>query len=490
MFTPELKKFNQLTQKGYSVPVAREIPADLETPVTVFLKLKSTGATFLLESVESGKNLGRYSFIGLAPSFTVKVKDDAVIINRGSKESRVELAGSNPLAKIKELLSNYKVALVDENLPGLFAGAVGYMSYDIVRYFENISKTKPQELDLPDALFLFNETMIVFDHVKRKLKVMVLSNGPETYEEVTRRIDDIIKILSETPVRIDGQVSSRQKGDFATGSNFTREEFKEIVLKAKEYIKAGDIFQVVLSQRIKGKTEADPFQIYRALRMLNPSPYMFYFDFGGFNLIGSSPEALVKLEDGIATVRPIAGTRPRGSSEEADIRLEAELMQDEKERAEHIMLVDLGRNDLGRVCEYGTVKVTDLMGVERYSHVMHIVSNVTGKLLDKHDMFSLLAASFPAGTVSGAPKVRAMEIIEKLEPTQRGPYAGAVGYFSLSGNMDMCITIRTIILKDKTYYLQGGAGIVADSDPDREYEETLNKVEALARAIEMAEEGL
>ena len=498
MYKPDQKKFNKLASTGKYIPVSRTIPIDLETPVSVFLKLRALGASFLLESVANAQNIGRYSIIGLAPVFNFKVENDEATITHHAHQSKVSLKGLNPLDKLKEALAEYQLADTGDELAKIFAGAMGYVGYDFVQYFENIPKAKSGKLDLPDSLFFLTDTMLVFDHLQRKLTVMVLTVGGKdqkanqaSYNQAVSKIEEIIKILSLPISATDlnlptNKVSSKGKSI----SNFTQAKFKKAVLQAKKYIKAGDIFQVVLSQRLQGKTSAHPFQVYRALRMLNPSPYMFYLNFGDFQLVGSSPEALVKLTGDKASVRPIAGTRPRGATEKQDEKLALDLNKDAKEKAEHVMLVDLGRNDLGRVSEPGSVKVTDLMTNERYSHVMHLVSNVEGKLEKKYDQFDLFKATFPAGTVSGAPKVRAMEIIQELEPDKRGPYAGAVGYFGLSGNMDTCITIRTIILKNSTYYLQGGAGIVADSKPEKEYKETLNKIKALEKAIESAEKGL
>lgn len=498
MYKPNLKKFNQLACTGKYIPVSRSVSIDLETPVTVFLKLRAMGASFLLESVENAKNIGRYSVIGLAPVFSFKVAGEEAVINQHAHQAKVSLKGVNPLDKLKEALGNYELVDTGDELAKAFAGAVGYAGYDMVQYFENVPESKSDKLNLPDSLFILTDTMLIFDHLQRKLTVMVLTVAGKdqkankaSYNQAVSRIEEIIKVLSlplsTTDLNLPGyKISKKGKSK----SNFTPVSFKKAVLKAKKHIKAGDIFQVVLSQRLKGKTSAHPFQIYRSLRMLNPSPYMFYLNFGDFQLVGSSPEALVKLTGDKASVRPIAGTRPRGATESQDEKLAQNLSKDAKEKAEHIMLVDLGRNDLGRVCEPGSVKVTDLMTTERYSHVMHLVSNVEGKLNKKYDQFDLFKACFPAGTVSGAPKVRAMEIIRGLEPDKRGPYAGAVGYFGLAGNMDTCITIRTIILKDSTYYLQGGAGIVADSKPEKEYQETLNKIKGLEKAIESAEKGL
>jgi anthranilate synthase component 1 len=365
-------------------------------------------------------------------------------------------------------------------------GAVGYISYDFARFFEPIPNLLDDNSDMPLALFYLIDTLLVFDHVQRRLKIMCLQTNSNR-REAEDKLEQIAEIL-RSPLNLPAAKEHLRSGKNLV-SNFTKEEFCQAVMKVKKHIVAGDVYQQVISQRLSGATDSDSFMIYRALRMLNPSPYMFYLDFDQFKLIGSSPEALVRLENGMATVRPIAGTRPRGSDEKEDRQLESELLADEKERAEHVMLVDLGRNDLGRCCDIGSVKVTDFMTVERYSHVMHMTSNVVGRLKSGLSQFDLFRAAFPAGTVTGAPKIRAMQLIEEYEKIRRGPYAGAAGYFSLSGDMDWCITIRTIIMQDKNFYLQAGAGIVADSVPEREYDETLHKIMALKKAIEMAEEG-
>jgi anthranilate synthase component I len=380
-------------------------------------------------------------------------------------------------------------------LPRFNGGAVGYMGYDVVRFFEKLPETAAEVLDIPDAIYLISDTLVVFDHARHRLIILVNArvedDVEQAYVDAIQQIDRIgEKLLRPLPA-----VPQRNWGAVKNGpatSNMPRERYEEMVREAKEYIAAGDIFQVVLSQRFSRRTDAHPFALYRALRMLNPSPYMFYFDFGNLDLqvIGASPEMHVRLEDGVASVRPIAGTRRRGEDAAEDARLEEELLADPKERAEHVMLVDLGRNDIGRVCEYGTVQVRDLMTVERYSHVMHIVSHVEGRIRPDLDAFDLMRATFPAGTVSGAPKVRAMEIVEELEGERRGLYAGAVGYFSYDGSMDTCIAIRTMLVRDGRVFVQAGAGIVADSDPASEYEESVNKAKALLVAVERAEQAL
>ncbi|MCL4395246.1 MAG: anthranilate synthase component I, partial [Chloroflexi bacterium] len=415
----------------------------------------------------------------------VSVRDD-----RGVQTTLLD--GRDPLAVLRDLLAPYRSVIVP-GLPRFFGGAVGYLSYDIVRHIERLPGSARDELGLPDAMFLLTDTLVAFDHVKHRLLVIANAHvdGDErpAYEGAVARIDAVVATLSQ-PVPPSVRVPP---GDgHRLESNVSPDQFAAMVRRAQEYILAGDIFQVVLSQRFARETAVEAFSIYRALRRINPSPYMFYLDFGDVQFVGSSPEVLVRLEEGTAQLNPIAGTRPRASTEQADARLELELRQDPKERAEHVMLVDLGRNDLGRVCEYGSVQVPDFMMVEKYSHVMHLVSRVVGRLRPELDAFDLLRATFPAGTVSGAPKVRAMEIIEELEGTRRGPYAGAVGYFGFPvdgrGNMDFCITIRTIVQQGRRALVQAGAGIVADSDPRREHLECENKARALAEAIRIAEE--
>ena len=492
-YFPDLKTFRESAKKGNLVPVYRELSADLDTPVSVFLKLRQEAPTFLLESVEGGEKLGRYSFMGIGHNLVLKASGDRAIVHRNGERQKVHLEGRDCLHLVQELLAQRQVVKI-AGLPRFFGGAVGYISYEMVRAFEKLPECSRDELGLPECVFVFTDTMVIFDHVQHKMKIVANTyiDGPAeiAYKQAVSKIESIVARLAkplpqESYGTSSGTTQPQSKG---LESNFTQKEFEAGVKACKEYITAGDTLQIVLSQRLKRKTGAQPFAIYRALRMLNPSPYMFYLDFGDFQLIGSSPEMLVKAEDGVAETCPIAGTRPRGASEQEDEALTAELLNDPKERAEHAMLVDLARNDLGRVCEHGTVKVPVLMSVEKYSHVMHIVSTVEGKLQKGENAFSLLRSAFPAGTVTGAPKIRAMEIITELENLKRGPYAGAVGYFSFSGNMDTCITIRTIVMIGKTVYLQAGAGIVYDSDPTREYEETLNKLKALESAVEIAEE--
>lgn len=489
MLYPDLNEFKKKSRKGNLIPVYREVLADLETPLSAFLKLKGkTG--FLLESVEGGEKWARYSFIGSDPSLTIEGKNKSLLIKSSAGTKKVKFAG-DPLKIISDELKKYKPVIVP-GLPRFFGGFVGYIGYDTVRHFEKLPDRQHKGLDLPDLFLMYTDTLLVFDNMAQTIKV--ISNAytgdrsPEdAYKKALKKIDGIVKKLS-AKVTLPKNSSEKLNGSKASfTSNFKKNDFKKAVEKTKAYIKAGDIFQAVISQNFEKTVNINPVNAYRALRVINPSPYMFYLNTGKCTLTGSSPEILVRVEEGRIELRPIAGTRKRGETEEEDIRLEKELMADSKELAEHIMLVDLGRNDVGKVAAAGSVKVTELKTIERYSHVMHIVSNVTGKLAAGLDAFDVLRASFPAGTVTGAPKIRAMEIIEELEPTRRGPYAGCVGYFDFSGNMDMCITIRTIIFKKGKAYIQAGAGIVADSDPEKEYTETVNKAKGMFKAIEMAE---
>jgi anthranilate synthase component 1 len=482
-----------LFERGDLVPIYRVLLADLETPVSVYMKLlQHSTSSFLLESVEGGEHVGRYSFLGVNPKGVISVTGDEVTRTlHGETITRLLAPGQDPLHAIKQEFARVKPVPV-HGLPRFIGGAVGYIGYDVVRYFERLPDTARRELDVPDAAFMLPDTLVIFDHVRHQL--IVLANAHNTgdpdaaYDNAVEQIAQMVEILN---CPLSHPASPKDPLGDELLSNVTREQYEENVRRAKEYIAAGDAFQVVPSQRFTCKTSAEPLAIYRALRMLNPSPYMFLLQFGDkFSLIGASPEMMVRLEDGVATVRPIAGTRPRGTTDEQDKQLEAELLADPKERAEHVMLVDLGRNDLGRVCEYGTVKVSRMMYIERYSHVMHIVSQVEGAIRKGMDAFDLIRATFPAGTLTGAPKVRAMEIIEELEGTRRGPYGGAVGYFSFDGSMDTCIAIRAVLMQGDRLYVQAGGGVVADSDPAREYEESVNKSRAMAVAIQFAERGL
>jgi len=470
-------------------PVIREFPADLETPVSAYLKLKEKGALFLLESVEHGENVGRYSFIGVGylKRFTAWPGRIEIENERDDKvETRQVAADVDPLIALRAELAQYQIER-HPLVPRLLGGAVGYISYDYVRYLEKVPARAADDLGLPVCQFYLADTLLVFDHLKRKILLVSLAEPGEEAKKAaeTRIVAMAQRLRAQIPQETFIHAAPRA---FESTSNLGKDEFCERVRRAKESIKLGDIYQVVVSQRCGGEIHVPPFKVYRALRSLNPSPYMFYLDFEEVQLVGSSPEVHVKLDGRTATLRPIAGTRPRGASEEEDKTLREELLSDEKERAEHVMLVDLARNDLGRCCDYGTVKVTALFEVEKYSHVQHLVSQVEGRLSESCDAFDLLRHTFPAGTVTGAPKVRAMEIIEDLEPARRGAYAGVVGYFSLTGEMDTCITIRTILVKGKNAYLQAGAGILYDSDPVREWEESVNKMAALQEAIRIAGE--
>lgn len=492
MIHPAFDQFYELAQYGNLIPLSAEVHFDWESPLSAFRKIAEGKYFFLLESVEGGEKWGRYSFLGSTPLYIFRSKGEEYELLRGEKLI-ARGKSPDPLQVLQNFLAKFRPVHY-EHFPRFFGGAVGYLSYDLVRCFEKIPEFLPPALSTYDSFFLITATILVFDNVRQKIHIIAnafLDEGEspkEAYQRAENQIADFIaKLRSPLP-----RIASREKKNPLSplSSNLTREEFTEKVKKAKEYIQAGDIIQVVLSQRFSTKLSADPFDVYRALRSLNPSPYMFYLHLDDTIFLGASPEVMVRLEGGKIELRPLAGTRPRGKTKEEDLLLEKELLADEKEKAEHIMLVDLGRNDVGRVAEIGTVEVTELMGIERYSHVMHIVSQVRGSLQSGKNAFDVLRAAFPAGTVTGAPKIRAMEIIEELEPTRRGPYAGAVGYFSFSGNLDTCIAIRSILVKGGQAFIQTGAGIVADSDPQKEYEETINKAQALFRAIRAAEEGL
>ncbi len=496
-YTPNKAQFLKLAKKGNLIPVYREILADLETPVSCFLKIGDSPYSYLLESVEQGSAISRYSFIASNPSLVLKSRGKTISMVRPGKSEESFETKSDPFAELEKILKKYKYVNI-EGLPPFSGGAVGYIGYDMIRFIENIPNKNKDGLNIPDSFFMFTDTIYIFDHFNKKIKV--LSNvclddfkSPElAYDQAIQKIEAGIKKLRSTAIPEPHRPSKNPK-PLKMESNFTKPAFEKAVKVAKEHITAGDIFQVVLSQRFKLPIRCGAFDIYRALRSINPSPYMFYLnchDFGDtFQLVGSSPEVHVRCESRKASLRPIAGTRPRGKNLAADKRLEKDLLADPKEKAEHLMLVDLGRNDLGRVCDYSTVKVPEFMTIERYSHVMHIVSLVEGELQKDKTVFDLLRATFPAGTISGAPKVRAMEIIDALESQKRSFYSGVVGYFSYSGNLDSCITIRTALVKDGAVYAQAGAGIVTDSKPAKEYEETLNKAKGIFKAVEMAESG-
>ena len=488
--SPGLDEFREMASRGNLIPVWRELLADTLTPVSAFMRIDTGSYSFLLESVEGGEKWARYTILGANPSVIISTKGGKGYVESGGVVTESDIEG-DPLDFLKGVMSRY-IPVDAPGLPRFFGGAVGYVGYDAVQYFEDVKLTEKPSTGCPDILFMLSDTLLVFDNVSQKIKVVANAHVGEdgsdaSYQEAVSKIDALVGLLQARPPK-----ARRKKAKVAgrLSSNFTRRGFEKAVLASKEYIKAGDIFQVVLSQRFEKKATIDPFDVYRALRVINPSPYMFYLKQGDFTLVGSSPEVMVRVEGGRIDLRPIAGTRPRGATEDEDRALAEELMADPKERAEHIMLVDLGRNDVGRVSKAGSVVVNELMVVERYSHVMHIVSNVRGELDPARDAYDVMRACFPAGTVSGAPKIRAMQIIDELEPTGRGPYAGAVGYFGFSGAMDTCITIRTLMFNDGKVYVQAGAGIVADSDPEKEYVETVNKAAAMMKALDMAEEGL
>ena len=482
-------EFNALAAQGYNrIPVTLETFADLDTPLSIYLKLADRAWTYLLESVQGGERFGRYSFIGLSAPTRIVAYGRNVMVLTGNRiaERRDDC---DPLAFVGEFMARFKLA-PRAGLPRFCGGLVGSFGYDTVRYIEpKLAKVqKPDELGTPDVLLLLSEEIAVVDNLSGKLTLVVYAEPgvPGAFKRARARLKELLARLRE-PVAIPAECPAAPQ---AAVSAFGEEAFKQAVARAKQYIVDGDIMQVVLSQRMSKPFAATPLALYRALRTLNPSPYMFYFDFEDFHVVGASPEILVRLEDGNVTLRPIAGTRKRGKTVEEDEALAAELLADEKERAEHLMLLDLGRNDVGRVAQTGSVKVTEQFVIERYSHVMHIVSNVEGKLKPELDALAVLRAAFPAGTVSGAPKVRAMEIIDELEPVKRGIYAGAVGYLGFHGDMDLAIAIRTAVVKDGRIHVQAGAGTVADSDPAAEWQETQNKALAQLRAAEMAEAGL
>ncbi|MCL4492425.1 MAG: anthranilate synthase component I [Nitrospirae bacterium] len=490
MLYPDFDKFKELASQGNLISIYKEILGDIETPVSAFFKLNRK-PSFLLESVTGGEKWARYSFLGIDPAMTITCYGRKAEIRDDKGTRHVE--ADDPLTIVKNILSGFRPVHV-EGLPRFSGGFVGYIGYDVVKSFERVPDTPKPEIEMPDIFLMLTDTILIFDNLKQTIKVVsnVHTEGKDikkAYKDAGKRIDKIVKALKGNKQPADSLSIADSKPLRPEGfpSNFKKEDFLNAVEKAKEYVMSGDIVQVVLSQRFETSSDSYPLDLYRALRVINPSPYMYYLDIGSAQLVGSSPEILVRLEGDEITLRPIAGTRKRGGTEDEDRDLEEDLKRDPKEVAEHIMLVDLGRNDVGRVAEMGSVKVTELMAVERYSHVMHLVSNVTGKLKKGLDTFDVFRACFPAGTVSGAPKVRAMEIIDELEPTKRGPYAGAVGYFSYSGNMDTCITIRTLLIKNGKIYVQAGAGIVADSIPESEYIETVNKATAMMKAVEFFE---
>ena len=480
MYYPSQDEARQLAKQGNLIPIYRDIPADLETPVSAYLKVAIDGPSFLLESVEGGNQFGRYSFIGTDPYKILKTGPN-------------EKAGSiDPLTSIEEELNKYQLVTIP-GLPRFIGGAIGYLSYEVARYFENLPSPDPDPVALPESIFLFSDTLVVFDHLKHTMKVIsharIDSDGVDSaYQKATTRIDKIVKRLEEP---LDPKRFQQPNPDAEIGpvtSNRSQEEHEDAVSKAREYIADGECIQIVVSQRFSKKTTASPFDIYRSFRALNPSPYMYHLDLEDFHIIGTSPELLVRVEEGTIESRPIAGTIRRGETEEEDVELAKQLLSDEKEKAEHIMLVDLARNDVGRISTPGSVKVTQLMEIEKYSHVQHIVSHVTGELSPELTAYDAIRSCFPHGTVSGAPKIRAMELIAELEPHQRGPYSGAVGYFGFDGNTQTAIAIRTVVMKDGIAHVQAGGGIVYDSIPEVEHNETVIKAQGALKAIENAEE--
>lgn len=487
---PDLKAFTQLAAGHDLVPVYRQLVSDTLTPVSAYARLPNRRDSFLFESVVGGERIGRYSFLGAEPFLWLEAAGTKVRLQRGDEVK--EFTAADPLAELEKLVEDHRAPHIP-GLPRFCGGAVGYAGYDTVRYVEHLPNAPTDDRHLPDLSFALYDRMVVFDHLRKTILVVahadVRGKDPQAaYAAACARVDELCTALAQPT---DGlqltDLAINTPPTRAFTSNLTREQYEGNVTKSMEYIRAGDIFQVVLSQRLEVETEASPLDIYRALRVVNPSPFMFLLNTPAVSLVGSSPEIMVRVEDGEVTIRPLAGTRKRGQTEAEDLALEQELLADEKERAEHVMLVDLARNDVGRVAEYGSVQLSDVMKVERYSHVMHITSNVTGRMAAGKSALDALRSGLPAGTVSGAPKVRAMQIIDELEPHRRGPYGGAVGYLDYTGNMDTCIALRTLVMQGKKAYIQAGAGIVADSVPASEYEETLNKARGLLKAIEVAE---
>jgi anthranilate synthase component 1 len=489
MIRPDFKTFKRLARQGNLVPVYEDFTADLLTPVGAYLRIAGKAHyAFLLESVEGGETIARYTFVGANPAEVFRSRGRACVVEAAGKRREFE---DDPLEALRRMMQRYRPVRLP-GLPPLVGGAIGYFAYDMVRLFERIPARGRDDLHLDDAVLMFYPGLLAFDHVQHRLWIIrnVFTEGPGSlrakYDRAALEIRATRRAL-ERP--LPPRRPARASGPLRVASNMSKAAYLAAVRKAKAYIRAGDIFQVVPSQRFSARTHADPFEIYRALRVINPSPYLYFLRLGDVAVVGSSPEMLVKVQGRDAFYRPIAGTRPRGRDEKEDRALETELLADPKERAEHIMLVDLGRNDLGRVCEYGSVRVEKLMFVERYSHVMHLVSSLRGRLRPEVDCFDALAACFPAGTLSGAPKVRAMEIIDELEPTRRGIYGGAILYLDVSGNLDCCIALRTLVAKGGRAYIQAGGGVVADSVPEREYQETVNKARAVLAALEAAHRG-
>jgi len=491
---PTLEEARALSADHNLIPIAHRYLDDTETPVSAFLKLRQPAGCFLLESAEQGMRLGRYSFLGIKAWESIRLNGTTVTVRRRGVDTQYDLKGhgGDPFAFMARHLSGYRVPPLDD-APPFVGGAVGYFGYDCVRHVERLPNAPVDDLGLPDMAFLMTDVIVVFDHLQHTTTLLTnifCDEDPDVDRAYSAAVSRLVEVKARLrgPLPAPGWSLGRSQAPLQPEirSNFERRHFEEGVERIREYIHAGDAFQVVLSQRFERPVYTSGFSIYRGLRAVNPSPYMYYMSFRDFEIVGSSPEPLVTVSGDRAETRPIAGTRPRGATPEEDLALAAEMLADEKEKAEHLMLVDLGRNDLGRVCRAGTVRTDEFMEVERYSHVMHMVSSVTGELSEGVEAADALRAVFPAGTVSGAPKVRAMEIIDELEPTRRGPYAGAIGYLSYSGDLDSCIYIRTIMIRDGRAYVQAGAGIVADSDPSKEFVETENKARALFRAIEVA----
>lgn len=500
MYSATEQEFLKLAKKGNLIPVYKEILGDLETPVSAYFKIaRNAKYSFLLESVEGEEKIARFSFLAKDPELVFETKNNTVKISRFKRGGPIRefyKIEDTPLSFIRQILKKYKFVNVPQ-LPRFCGGLVGYLGYDVVKFFEELPSKTRNDLKLPDTLLVLAKSLIIFDHLNHNIKIVHCayvdpkSSRAQKIKEYRGALSHIELLIKELNCPLTVKTHKKppkrkQTSGLKARSNTTEIQFKKMVTEAKKQIRAGEIIQVVLSQRFEVDLKTDPFNIYRTLRAINPSPYMFYLNFNGIQIIGSSPELLVRCEDGIVETRPIAGTRPRGKTDKQDALLAKDLLNDPKEKAEHIMLVDLGRNDLGRVCQKGTVHLSEFMSIEKYSHVMHIVTNVKGRLKKSDDGFDVLRAAFPAGTVSGAPKIRAMEIIEDLEKVTRGPYAGCIGYFSFSGNLDSCITIRTIVVNKKKAYIQAGAGIVADSNPKKEYQETINKAKAQIMAIELA----
>ena len=487
---PSREEFRELAKQGNLIPVYTELIADCESPVAAFQKIDDGGYSFLLESAEKNDQVGRYSFVGSNPRTIFESTGKAIRITENGKVREYE-AAEDPFKELQKFMSQYQRVEIPD-LPRFIGGAVGYLSYDMVRFFEPTIPPPPKdELKLPEMVFMITDTLLIFDHRLRRLRVLSNAhveggNADRAYDEARAQIEKIVEKLAQ-PTRLPNINVYCQPQPVSPECNTTREEYLKTVRDTQEYIHAGDIFQIVPSQRFETEYTGDPLSLYRSLRFVNPSPYMFCFKFGGkFALVGSSPEVHVRAMNGKVEIRPIAGTRRRGANEEEDDANAKELLADPKERAEHLMLVDLARNDVGRVSKFGAVRVTDFMTIEKYSHVMHIVSNVIGTLRKDRNSYDVMRATFPAGTVSGSPKVRAMQIINQFEKSKRGTYAGAVGYFGFDGNLDSCIALRTIVLKDGKAYVQAGGGVVADSTPEGEYQETVNKAMGMMRAIERA----